>query len=316
MGAKIRFERPAVLDRVRDYFTRPPRPPVLLQVSSAVLSGLQVAEKDRTPRQRLIVPLPAGAVEPHFEKPNIRDGAALSGLLKETLGRLGSAGSDTAVLLPEACFRVFVMPFESLPAADQERESLILFRARKQLPLPPDDLRLSYAVLDSGRGRKVVAALARASVVGEYEAFFSGLGLRPGIVSPPGLSLVNLLDRRAETAGLLVNLDDDSLGLLGIVGSEPALYRVKPLTGERSEARRVEGLAQEIENTIHFIEDREKQAVPVLWFRNGLAEGDDNLKAELAARLPLPVRPVEAPLLDPLPEAERRLLAPLAGLLR
>ena len=315
MGYRIRIERPALLDKVGSFFTSPPCPPVLLQVSSVFLSGLQVADKEKTPRQRLIVSLPGGLVVPHFERTNIPDSAALAGLLKEHLGRLRVSGSDAACLLPEACFRVFVLPFESLPASDRERENLILFRAKKQMPVLPDDLRLSFQTMESGSGIKVLAALARASVIREYEAFFAGLGLDLGIVSPPALSLVNLIDWRAEEAGLLVNLDDDSLGLVAVTRSEPALYRVKAFSGERSEARRVDGLAKEIENTIHFIEDREKQAVTSLWFRNGLLDGGDDLPAALAGKLAVPVKPVPAAPLDSLPEAERAILTPLAGLI-
>lgn len=315
MPFRIRIERPAFLDRVERFFTGPPCPPVLLQISSAFLCGLQVAAKEKKPRQRLIVPLPRGLVEPHFERANIPDGAALAGLLKEHLGRLRASAGDAACLLPEACFRVFVLPFESLPASDRERENLILFRAKKQMPLLPDDLRLSFQVLESGPGLKVVAALARASVIREYETFFAGLGLGLGVVSPPALSLVNLIDWRAEPTGLLVNLDDDSLGLVAVTRSEPALYRVKAFAGERGEARRVDGLAKEIENTLHFIEDREKQAIPAIWFRNGLLDGEDSLPAALAARLALPVKPVTAAPLDSLPETERSILTPLAGLI-
>jgi hypothetical protein len=315
MGFRIRIERPALLDRIGGFFAKPPCPPVILQVSSVFLSGLQVADKEKKPRQRLIVHLPGGLVEPHFERANILDRAALAGLLQEHLRRLGASGGDAACLLPEACFRVFVLPFESLPASDRERENLILFRAKKQIPLPPDDLRLSYQTMESGSGVKVVAALARASVIREYEAFFAGLGLKLGIVSPPALSLVNLIDWRTEPAGLLVNLDDDSLSLVAITRSEPALYRVKAFAGERGEARRVDGLAKEIENTIHFIEDREQQAIPSLWFRNGLLDGSDDLPSALAGKLAVPVKPVPTAPLDSLPEAERSILAPLAGLL-
>ena len=315
MPLKIRLEVPAILNGIRAYFTNPPCPPVVLQVSSAGLSGLQVSEKDKKPRQRLLLPLPAGLIDPHFEKANLRDPSALSGLLKEPLGRLGAPGKDAACLLPEACFRVFVLSFESLPAADSERESLILFRAKKQLPLPPDDLRLSYVTTNSGPGIKVVAVLARVSVVQEYEAFFASLGLSLGIIGPPALSLVNLIDWRTEPAGLLVNLDDDSLGLVAVMGSGPALYRVKSFTGERNEARRLDGLAKEIENTIHFIEDREQQAVPAVWLRIGMFDGGGALAESLAGRLSVPVKPIAAAALDALPEAERSLLAPLAGMI-
>jgi hypothetical protein len=312
---RIRIERPAFLNKVGRFFTSPPCPPVILQISSTFLTGLLLAVNERKARQRLIVPLPPGLVDPRFEKTNIPDSAALAGFLKGHVGRLRGSASRAACLLPETCFRVFVLSFESLPTSDREREDLILFRAKKQLPLPPEDLRLSFQVMESGSGVKVVAALARASVIREYETLFAGLGLELGIVSPPALSLVNLIDWRAETAGLLVNLDDDSLGLVAVTRSEPALYRVKAFAGSRSEARRADGLAKEIENTIHFIEDREKLTIPALWLRTGLLDGSVELAPALAAKLAVTVKPVVAPPLESLPEADRSILTPLAGLI-
>ncbi len=315
MHYRILLERPALLDKIGSFFLSPPCPPVILQISSVFLSGLQVSVNEKRPRQRLIMPLPAGLVEPHFEKPNLPDKAALANALKQNLSRLHASGHSAACLLPEACFRVFVLPFESLPASDREREKLILFRAKKLIPLSPEDVRLSFQVMESGSGVKVLAALARASVIREYEAFFSGLGLELGVVTPPALSLANLIDWRTEKDGLLVNLDDDSLALFAVTRSEPALYRVKAFAGERTEARRVDGLAKEIENTVHFIEDREKQAVSALWFRNGLMDASGGLSSALSGRLAIPVKAVSAPPLDNLPESERSMLSPLAGLI-
>jgi hypothetical protein len=77
----------------------------------------------------------------------------------------------------------------------------------------------------------------------------------------------------------------------------------------------VDGVAKEIENTIHFIEDREQHAVPTLWFRNGLLDGGGDLPSALARKLAVPVKPVPAGLLDSLPESERSILTPLAGLI-
>lgn len=315
MNFRIRLKRPAFLDGLGSFFTSPPCPPVILQISSAFLSGLQVAVKEKKPRQRLIVPLPKGLVEPRFERTNIPDQAALARLLKEPVDRLRGSARQAAALLPEACFRVFVLPFESLPAVDSERQSLVLYRAKKQLPLLPDDLRLAFQVMDSAAGVKAVAALARASVIREYETFFGSLGLELGVVGPPALSLANLVDWQTEKDGLLVDIDSDSLGLLAVTRSEPALYRVKSFAGERLEARGLDGLAKEIDNTMHFIEDREKQTIPALWLRNGLLEGGDSLLSELAAKLTVPVRPVSAARLGSLPEPEGSILAPLAGLI-
>jgi Tfp pilus assembly PilM family ATPase len=310
---KIQLRRPALLDRLESFFLSPPCPPVILQLSSAYLSGIQVAVKEKKVKQHLITPLPARLVEPHFERTNLPDRAALAGIIKDGLGRLRAPGEKTACLLPEACFRVFVLNFESLPASESEREGLILWRAKKQMPVLPEDIRLSYQAMESRSSVKVVAALARASVIQEYEALFAGLGLELGVVSAPALSLVNVIDWQTEKDVVLVNLEEDSLGLVAISRSEVALYRVKPLAGEQTEARRADNLVKEIENTFHFIEDREKQAIQSLWFRTGLLEGGEVLLSELGERLSVPVKPILSASLAALAPAEQTILLPLVG---
>jgi Tfp pilus assembly PilM family ATPase len=310
---KFQLRRPDLFDKVGRFFSSPPCPPAILQLSVAYLSGVQVAVKEKTIKQHLITPLPRGLVEPHFERPNLPDRAALAGALKDGLSRLSLTGEKAACLLPEACVRVFVLDFESLPASESERENLILWRAKKQMPVIPEDARLSYQTMESNSSVKVLAALSRASVVQEYEAVFAGLGVELGIVTAPALSLINVIDWQTQADAALLNLEVDSLGLVAVSRSEVALYRVKPIAGERTEALRADNLVKEIENTIHFIEDRERQAIRSLWFRSGLLEGDEALQAELQERLTIPVQSIPAAPLAGLPRAEQEILLPLVG---
>jgi Tfp pilus assembly PilM family ATPase len=298
---------------VGSFFSTPPCPPVILQLTAAYFSGVEVAVKERTIRQHVITPLPRGLVEPHFERPNLPDLAALAGVIKKGLARLESSREKAACLLPEACIRVFVLNFESLPVQESERRNLILWRAKKQMPVLPEDIRLSYQTIESDSSVKVLAALSRASVVQEYEALFAGLGVELGVVTAPALSLVNVIDWESRRDAGLVNVEDDSLGLVAVSRSEVALYRVKAIAGERAGALLADELVKEIENTMHFIEDREKQAIRSLWFRSGLLEGDEALRAELQDRLTIPVQSIPAGPLAGLPRAEQEILLPLIG---
>jgi hypothetical protein len=315
MGKPLRLHlrRPEFFDRVKSYFTSPPCPPIVLQLTPGYLSGIQLSTKDKKIKQHLIAPLPRGLVEPHFERPNIPDCAALAGAVKDALGRLQASGEKAACLLPEACFKVFVLNFDSLPASESERQNLILWRAKKQLPVQPEDVRLSYQAMEAGASVRIVAVLSRASIIQEYEAFFAGLGLELGVISAPTLSLANIIDWQAEGEVVLVNIEEDSLGLIAVIGSEVALYRVKPLAGDLAGDRRLDNLVKEVENTVHFIEDRESQGIQTLWFRSGLLEGGEALFAELGERLTVPVKPIQAASLSSFGPAEQAILLPLAG---
>jgi hypothetical protein len=307
----------ADLRRIKDYFTAPLCPPTVIQVSSSYLSGIQVDSKDGRAKRHVVLDLPAGLLEPHFDRKNVADAAALSGVLKEGLRQLQVSGKKIACLVPEACLKILVLAFDSLPASDKERERIIRWRAKKQMAILPEDTRLSYEMVASSSSIKVLAALARTPVIREYEDLFGGLGFEVGIAASPTISLLNLVDWENEKDFLVANIEEDSLGLVVVTQSEPALFRLKTFSVDREGglrfSQKVEAVIKEIENTAHFIEDREKREVRSLWFRSGLREDYEDILAGLRTALPFEVRPVQAPPPCGLAPDLSVFLAPLAG---
>jgi hypothetical protein len=303
--------------KIRDFLTVPLCPSTIVQVSSSYFSGVHLDLKDGRVRRHAALEIPAGLVEPHFDRKNIADPAALAGILKEMLRELQASGKKMACLVPEACLRVIVLPFDSLPGSDREREKIIRWRAKKQMAVLPEDARLSYEIVASSSSIKILAALARTPVIKEYEDLFAGLGVELGVAASPTVSLVNLVDWEKETDLLVANIEEDSLGLLAVSQSEPALFRLKTFsTGQEGGLRfsqKVEAIVKEIENTAHFIEDREKRAVRSLWFRSGLKDGQEDILAALRTGLDIEVRPVLAPPGFGLDPGSSAFLAPLAG---
>jgi hypothetical protein len=296
----------ADLRKITDYFTVPLCPPTVIQLSSSYLSGIYMDAKDGKAKRHTVLDLPSGLLEPHFDRKNIADAAALSGVLKEGLRELQVSGKKIACLVPEACLKIFVLPVDSLPSSEQE-----------QMAILPEDARLSYETIVSSSSIKVLAALARAPVIREYEDLFAGLGLEVGIAASPMISLLNLVDWQDGEDLLVANIEEDSLGLVAISQSEPALYRLKTFSIEREGglrfSQKIEAVVKEIENTAHFIEDREKRQVRSLWFRSGLREGQEDILAGLRTALPFEVRPVQAPPSCGLDPEASAFLAPLAG---
>jgi hypothetical protein len=305
------------LRRIRNYFTAPVCPPTIIQVTSSYVSGIQVDVKDGRAKRHAVLELPPGLLEPHFDRKNIADAAALSGVLKEGFRELQASGKKIACLVPEACLKIFVLSFDSLPASEKEREKIIRWRAKKQMAILPEDARLSYETVASSSSVKVLAALIRTPVIREYEDLFAGLGFEVGVASAPTISLLNLVDWEHEKDLLVANIEQDSLGLMAVTQSEPALYRLKTFPVEREGglrfSQKIEAAVKEIENTAHFIEDREKREVRSLWFRSGLRESQADILAGLRASLPFEVRPVQAPPSSGLGPEASAFLAPLAG---
>lgn len=306
-----------LIEKIKDFFTAHPCPPVVFQLTSSYISGIHVAVKEKRVKHHALLPLPAGLIEPHFDRKNLSDASFLAELMKKGLKKLHFSGERVACLIPESCLKIFVLAFESFPPSEREREKLILWRAKKQMPVLPEDARLSYEVTASTASVKVLASLARTAVLQEYEDLFASLGLKIGILTAPTLSLLNLVDWEKEKDLIVANIEEDSISLAAITQSEMALYRFKPFALERQgrlqESQKIETVVKEIENTVHFIEDREKRRIHSLWLRSSLSESQAEIVSELTRRLPFSINPIEAPCLGEIPASDRAILAPLAG---
>jgi len=306
-----------LLEKIKNFFAAQPCPSLVFQLSSSYISGIEIAVKEKTVKRHALFPLPAGLVEPHFDRKNLVDASALAGLMKEGLKRLHFSGERAACLIPESCFKIFVFAFDSFPPSEREREKILLWRAKKQMPVLPEDARLSYEVMASSASIKVLALLARKAVIREYEDLFASLGLKIGMLTAPTLSLLNLVDWEKEKDLIVANVEEDSISLMAITRSEMALYRFKPFAfesqGPPQAGQKIGNIVKEIENTVHFIEDREKQTIHSLWLRSSLSESQEAILSELARRLPFSVKPIGSPYLDEIPSSERAVFAPLAG---
>jgi hypothetical protein len=303
--------------RVKEFFLEIPLPEVVLQVTPRYLSGLRISPKERTAGGHFLIPLPDGAVQSSFDKRNLIDIPVLESTIKDGLKKIGLSQGTAAVLIPELCAKVFVLNLDSPPASPKERETIIRWRIGKILPSLPDDAKFAFRRARSGEGERIVVAVARTSVIREYECLLAGCGLAAGNVTPPFLNLVGLLPAAPDGDVLAVNVEDDSLSLAALAGSDIGLYRQKPFTLDDAAgtglAAKIKGLITEIENTVHYLEDKEKRTMRTLWVRSGLLGVGGDLAAELRKALSLTVR--EAGSLVPLEDEDRdrELLAPLFG---
>ena len=303
------------LKRVKDYFLEVPLPDVVLQVAPRYLSGLRIAPRERKAGGHFLLPIPEGAVVPSFESLNFADPRAVESAVKEGLAKLGLSQGTAAVLLPELAAKVFVLGLDSLPASPRERDSIIRWRVAKILPSLPDDARFAFLRTPAGEGERLLVTVARTSVIQEYEALLAGCGLAAGNVNPAFLNLIGILPAAPEGDALAVNVEDDSLGLAVLDGSGIGLYRQKPFSMDGAPgAAPITDLVTEIENTIHYLEDREKRTVRILWLRSGLIGVRSDLAAELRKALPS-MTVMEAGGCVPLDAGARDkdLLAPLYG---
>jgi hypothetical protein len=300
--------------RIMTYFTERPLPDAVFQISPGHLSGLRVSRSDGAVKGGFVQPFRESPVVPSFDRPNIVDAATLAEAVAEGQKNLRLSSGSAALLIPEPSVRVFVMSVDSFPASGKERDAFLRWRIGKQMPLIPEDARIDYAVTPGKGARRLIAAMARQSVVREYEAVFETAGLRPVLVTSPSLALINLVPRTGPGTGVVLNIEHEIMTVLAVSGPGWSLYRQKDV-GCRAGAAddRGETIVREAENTIRFREDRDGTKVESLWLRCAALEEYGAVAAALRERLTVPVQPLDYRAPEAWTDAHKALLAPLIG---
>lgn len=306
----------AFIDRIKDYFSEPVFPSSVFHLTRTCLSGIHYSKKEKKVTAHFILPLAAGILEPSFDRKNIQNAAALEKTLREGKAKLDQDGGPAALLIPETCLRVFVLTFDSLPSSPAEREEILRWRLAKLVPFKSADMRISYDVLKSNGRIKVLLALARTDVVREYESLFSRLGLKVRTIGVPVLNLVGLIRLEKSGHAMIVNIEEDYVSLLAILDGEVSLYRFKPFLqnsqNPMSPLQKADQVTNEIENTVHFIEDHEKKKVGLVWVRTALQRPDGGIVSLLKEKLPA-LKIIEFSTSLPLRSQDQHILSPLIG---
>ncbi|MGZ5439701.1 MAG: hypothetical protein ACXWFJ_07605, partial [Candidatus Aminicenantales bacterium] len=290
-------------------------PDSVFQIAPGHLSGIHVSRSDGSIKGGFVQPFRERPVAPSFDRPNVTDAAVLEEAIDQGKKNLRLTSGSAALLIPEPSVRVFVMSVDSFPGSGKERDAFIRWRIGKQMPLIPDDARIDYAVTPGKGARKVIVAMARQVVVWEYEALFEKAGLKPVLVTSPSLALVNLVRRDGRANAVLLNIEDESLTVLALADPGWSLYRQKDigLPGGAAADERRDNIVREAENTIRFLEDRDKTRVERLWLRCADAAELAEIRARLRERISLPIEPVDYGAPDGWTEAQKAILAPLIG---
>lgn len=307
----------SLFDKIMYFFSEQPLPQSALQVSPRYISGIRVSPNERKLKHHFVFPLPEDVITSSFHKKNIKDSAALEKIVQQGLAKLHMTDHKIVFLLPELSQKTFVFAFDSMPVSSKERDQIILFRIKKQIPVLPKDTRLSYTVIKSNTKKKVLATIVRSTVVEEFEEVFSRLRLKVRVVGVPSLNLYNLIDREKDKDFMLIDLERDAFSLLAITNSEISLYRQKPITedfmDQKASMDHLMNIVQEVENTAQFVEKKEKRKIKCLWVRTGVFGSAENILSSLEERCQCPVKAIESSLRSNLPLKEKRLIAPLLG---
>ncbi len=138
-------------------------------------------------RRAATIELPPSLIRPSFDESNISNSSELAAALSELAISAGLQRQKRwSVTLPEATTRAQILTLESRAGSQSELEEMLAWKIDRGFGVPTNELSLSREELPKdaqGRARYFVVA-TRVDVLAEYEAVFTLLGWRAGLILP------------------------------------------------------------------------------------------------------------------------------------
>ncbi len=195
--------------------------------------------------------LAPGSVVPDLVEGNLRQREAVKEAVQETLQSVAGRSHDVIAVVPDASVRVVLLEFDTLPSDSEEAASVVRFRMKKSLPFDVDKARVSYHAQKSNDGVRVVAAVALASVVEDYEIAFRDAGFSPGVVLPSMLAALGAAEGQRPTLVVKVDARTTSIAIL----NTEQLQLFRTLENMRGVTITGEQLAEDIYPSVVFFQD-------------------------------------------------------------
>jgi type IV pilus assembly protein PilM len=195
--------------------------------------------------------LAPGSVVPDLTESNLLQPEIVRDAIREALGNVGGRTRDVIGVLPDAAVRVALLDFDTLPDKHEEAEGVVRFRLKKSLPFDVEKARVSYHSQPAPNGLRVVAAVALAEVVENYEAAFRDAGFSPGVIIPSMLAALGAVDGEKPTMVVKVDARTASIAIL----DQGQLLLFRTLENTRGVTITGEQLAEEVYPSIVFFQD-------------------------------------------------------------
>ena len=227
------------------------KPKLACEVSADRILVGRLAEDGRSLEACAARELAPGCVIPDLVESNLRQPDAIIAAMQSALASVAGRSHDIIAILPDAAVRVALVEFDTLPADTEEAEGVVRFRLKKSLPFDVDKTRVSYHAQKSKEAIRVVAAVALASVVEEYEAAFREAGFSPGVVLPSMLAALGAAEAQKPT--LVVKVDARTTSIAILNADQLQLFRT--LENTRGVTITGEQLAEEVYPSVVFFQD-------------------------------------------------------------
>ncbi len=228
---------PQMLNRIRSTAQAAGRPPAAIEIApEGVLAAARPASRKRGAESAhacvyAFVPLPADALVPHIEEPNLRSPEIVTAAIRSALDEVSPRTHAVTLVLPDTLIRVFVLDFDSFPAKPSEALPVVRFRLRKSVPFDVEPAGVSCQLLSQNESEcKVLAAVIPGPILAEYESAVRAAGYEPGAVLPSSLAALETLD--SFEAAMTAILSAQAITTSIATGQELLLYRTLDLPAD------------------------------------------------------------------------------------
>jgi type IV pilus assembly protein PilM len=195
--------------------------------------------------------LAPGSVVPDLVEGNLRQREAVKEAVAAALRSVAPRSHDVIAVVPDAAVRVVLLEFDTLPTDSEEAIGVVRFRLKKSLPFDVDKAKVSYHAQKTSDGVRVVAAVALASVLEDYEGALRDAGFSPGVVLPSMLAALGVAEGQRPT--LVVKVDARTTSIAILNADQLQLFRT--LENTRGVTITGEQLAEEVYPSVVFFQD-------------------------------------------------------------
>ena len=202
----------------------PARPRIACEIAAGQVLAARADDSGSVVEYYTARSLPPGVVAPGLAPGNVLAAEALREAIAGALSAAGGRSRDVIAVLPDAAVRIVLLDFETLPERAIEAAAIVRFRLKKSVPFDTEHAALSYQAHRANGTVKVVAAVANAAVVAEYETAFREAGYHPGVVVPSTLAAMGLVETSAPT--MVVKVEPTSTTVAIAHGEELLLFRM------------------------------------------------------------------------------------------
>src|SRR2546425_9904564 len=231
--------------------SNPARPKLACEIASDRILAGRMADGGNILEMCAAYELAPGSVVPDLVEGNLRQREAVRSGIEKALGGVAGRTRDVIAIVPDAAVRVVLVEFDTLPSDAEEAAGVVRFRLKKSLPFDVDKAKVSYHAQKSEDGVRVVAAVALASVLEDYETAFYQAGFSPGVVLPSMLAALGAADAKRPTLGIKVDARTTSIAIL----NEEQLQLFRTLENTRGVTITGEQLAEEVYPSVVFFQD-------------------------------------------------------------